>query len=211
MSLPLLKPLLGVIGLLAAGVAWSAVRQSAGGGGFVGPLLPDGDSVDQVAANRHAFLEAIRWAEGTSGPDGFRALFGHRADKPSLFASFAQHPTAGGWKGVPLSDKHCAAAGFGAGCVTTAAGGWQMIYPTWRRVQEVLGLPDFTPESQRRAALYLVQEAGALDDVDAGRFDLAVAKVRRIWASMPGAGYEQGERSLAALRQAYFAAGGTTA
>ena len=45
----------------------------------------------------------------------------------------------------------------------------------------------------------------------AGRFDAAVAKVRKVWASLPGAGYGQREESMARVRTAYVAAGGTLA
>ena len=59
--------------------------------------------------------------------------------------------------------------------------------------------------------MQLITDAGALPDVQAGRFDAAVSKVRRIWASLPGAGYDQPEQPLAALRLAYVNAGGTLA
>ena len=45
--------------------------------------------------------------------------------------------------------------------------------------------------------------------MQAGRFAAAVGKVRRIWASMPGAGYGQPEQDLNRLQAAYQAAGGT--
>lgn len=168
---------------------------------------------DPVAgANRAAMLWALRWSEGTDDANGYRALYGHTKAAPKLFGSFAQHPVESGeWRGEKLSDAMCAGAGLGPGCITTAAGAYQTILPTWREGRDALGLGDFSPASQDALALWLIDRAGALDDVDAGDLDTAISKMRRIWASLPGAGYDQPERSLAALRSVYQAAGGSVA
>ena len=60
-------------------------------------------------------------------------------------------------------------------------------------------------------AIQQIRECGALPDVDAGRLELAISRVRRIWASLPGAGYGQPEHSIGSLRAAYLAAGGSLA
>lgn len=163
---------------------------------------------DTAAANEAAFLVMIRRAEGTAGPNGYRTLFGGR-----LFDGFADHPR------IAVKFRNQA----GQELWTTAAGAYQFLavsplpgggstrQNTWDRLAQRLGLTDFSPESQDAAALELIREAGALGDVRAGRFDEAVSKVRRIWASMPGAGYAQPERSLDALRLAFINAGGTLA
>jgi lysozyme len=72
-------------------------------------------------------------------------------------------------------------------------------------------LTDFSPASQDAFAVGLISDAGALNDVKAGRFDTAVGKVKGIWASLPGAGYNQPEKSLSSLRAAYLNAGGALA
>lgn len=72
-----------------------------------------------------------------------------------------------------------------------------------------LGLPDFSPESQDRACLELIRQRNALSDVEAGRVESAIAKCAPIWASLPGAGYNQPERKLSALVASYNQAGGT--
>lgn len=163
---------------------------------------------DMADANTAAFLLMIRKAEGTAGPNGYRTLFGG-----ALFDSYADHPRVA----KQFRD------GAGRTLWTTAAGAYQFmaVSPiptggytrsnTWDRIRDRLGLPDFSPASQDAAAVELIREAGALGDVRAGRFDTAVDKVRRIWASMPGAGYAQPEKSLEALRLAYLNAGGTLA
>ncbi|WP_404993336.1 glycoside hydrolase family 104 protein [Cupriavidus pauculus] len=146
----------------------------------------------QASQNRAAFLMMIRTAEGTAGRDGYRTLFGG-----GLFDSYADHPrqvVTAMSNGKPISSS--------------AAGAYQFLRRTWDKLAARLGLPDFSPASQDAAAIELIREAGALGDVDAGRFDKAVGKVRKIWASMPGAGYGQPEKALADLQAVYVAAGG---
>jgi lysozyme len=169
-------------------------------------LMPTDDTT--AAANLAAFLATIRKAEGTAGPNGYRTLFGG-----ALFGGYEDHPR----RAARFTD------GQGRKLWTTAAGAYQFMavsalpdgsftrVDTWDRLAEKLGLPDFAPESQDRAAVELIREAGALDDVRAGRFAQAVGKVRRIWASLPGAGYAQPEKTIEALRLAYADAGGTIA
>lgn len=156
--------------------------------------------------NKAAFLMALRMGEGTSGSAGYRTLMGG-----ALFDSYAAHPALMGWRGTPLTDAMCAGAGFGPGCVSTAAGAYQINKPTWNRVNAKLGLGDFTPASQDAAAWELIREKGADADILAGRIAQAVSKVRKIWASLPGAGYGQHEVALSAFNSVYMQAGGTIA
>lgn len=162
---------------------------------------------DLTYTNRDAFLRMIRMAEGTAGADGYRTMFGGQ-----LFSDWSDHPR----RAVQFTDK------AGRRLWTSAAGAYQFMavspipggstkVDTWDRLQRKLGLPDFSPFSQDLAAIELVRECGALDDVDAGRIPDAVAKCRRIWASLPGAGYDQAERSMTQLLAAYQAAGGALA
>lgn len=144
-----------------------------------------------VYVNLRAFLIMIQYAEGTYGANAYRTLYGGQ-----LFNSYAQHPKTAITKG---------------GITSTAAGAYQILYRTWVGVQQVLGLTDFKPASQDRAAVELIRRRGALEDVLAGRFDVAIYKCRKEWASLPGAGYGQGERSLASLVQVYQYAGGQMA
>lgn len=166
---------------------------------------------DQAARNVAAFLLTIRKAEGTADALGYAALFGHKPNRPRTFSGWDDHPR--------LAQRFTNKAGDELW--TSAAGAYQFmaISPlpgstkktkvnTWDRISARLGLPDFSPESQDAAAVELIREAGALGDVEAGRFDEAIGKVRRIWASLPGAGYAQQERSLDELRTAYINSGG---
>ncbi len=160
-------------------------------------------------ANVRAFLEAIARAEGTAGQgDPYRVCYGYS----HTIQSFADHPAiTGEWKGKALSDAMCRAAGYGPGCVSTAAGKYQITKTTWQNLKRKLGLPDFSPASQDAAAIELLRETGALQFAQLGNVAEAVRSARRIWASLPGAGYEQPERSLAWVQAQFQAAGGVLA
>lgn len=149
-------------------------------------------SPDQAAANLRAFLDMIAFAEGTArlGENGYNVLFGG-----STFDSYADHPRVR----VPFRSTY-----------STAAGRYQILSRTWDGLRSKLGLPDFSPASQDAAAVELIRERGALNDAKAGRVAQAVGKVAKVWASLPGAGYDQPERQLASLLRAYASAGGTT-
>lgn len=162
---------------------------------------------DTAAANLAAFLLAIRAHESRQDDAGYREQFGG-----SYFDDFTDHPALLGWPGVGLSDTQCAGAGFGPGCVSTAAGAYQFTRPTWKRLKASLGLPDFSPASQDAAAIELIREKGALDDVYAGRAEVAAGKVRKVWASLPGAGYAgQASQSMTAFLDQYTNNGGAIA
>lgn len=160
-----------------------------------------------ILANQRAFLALIRFAEGTDRePDPYRVCYGYRHTIDSL----ADHPAiTGEWKGEKLPDELCLKAGKAPGCVSTAAGAYQLIRPTWQGIKTRLRLRDFSPDSQDRAALYLIDNRGALEDVHAGRLQDAITKCRQEWASLPGAGYGQPERRISALVAAFQKAGGT--
>jgi lysozyme len=116
----------------------------------------------------------------------------------SRFRNFADHPVNTGEKrGVTLSDAICKAAGLRPGCVSTAAGAYQIIRPTWNRLKEKYGFPDFSPSSQDAAAIYLLLESGAYDLIVAGDIEGAIKKASKIWASLPGNTYQQSPKSLA--------------
>lgn len=161
------------------------------------------------AANVRAFLEAIARAEGTAGrADPYRVCYAYA----HTIQSFADHPAiTGEWKGEPLSAKMCAAAGFGPGCVSTAAGKYQITKGTWSRLKSRLKLSDFGPAAQDAAATELLRETSALEFAKLGNVTEAVRAARRTWASLPGAGYDQPEKSLAWVTRQFTAAGGVLA
>lgn len=151
-------------------------------------------------ANRAAFLRMIRAAEGTDSENGYRYLFGSRPGAEKLFDSYADHPR----------QVFAFTQTDGKQNRTSAAGAYQILSGTWDRVRAKLSLPDFSPASQDAAALELIRGRGALADVDAGRFDVAVQKCAREWASLPGSPYAQRTRSWDFVRTAFANAGGTS-
>jgi muramidase (phage lysozyme) len=170
-----------------------------------------------VNDNLRAFLNMIAFAEGTAkAPDPYRVTYSYAYTVRDLAFHPAELRGAATaqwreWGGERLPDAMCRGAGRSPGCVSTAAGKYQMILPTWHGCKLALRLPDFGPASQDAAAVHLITRRGALLDVTNGRLVAAIKKVRSEWASMPGAGVAQPERNLAALTQAFVAAGGNLA
>jgi len=146
--------------------------------------------------NRKAFLSMIAHSEGTStipdSDDGYLALVGG-----TLFTSYADHPR----KVVRLNSK----------LHSTAAGRYQILARYYDSYKWLLKLPDFSPESQDKIAIQLIRECHALEDIDAGRFDVAVDKCKSRWASFPNAGYSQHENNIDDLRLVYLESGGSLA
>jgi len=167
--------------------------------------------VDTADRNEQAFLYMLRRAEHTqanvaSGLD-YTTFYGG-----SRFTRLDDHPVlTGEKKGVRLSDDTCRKAGFGPGCVSTAAGGYQIIVPTWQRARELAPrLPDFTPASQDQAALRILDFIGARRYVRAGEFDEAVSIASGTWASLPGSTAGQNAKTYEQVL-AYFHEGGGVA
>lgn len=151
--------------------------------------------------NVQAFLKLIRWAEGTdlrSNPYAVTYGYDHTIE------NFADHPAiTGEWTGNQLPDSYCKAVGLSTGCKSTAAGAYQFLKPTWEGLKSKLNLPDFSPKSQDLAAIELINEKGAIQDIVAGQIQTALKKVSKVWASIAGAGYGQPERSMTALLDKY--------
>jgi len=130
----------------------------------------------------------IQYAEGTIGVNAYRMMYGG-----SLLNDYSMHPNIAITKWSITS---------------TAAGAYQFLYSTWMELQTTLGLHDFSPSSQDRAAIELIKNKGALADVLNGKIVSAIYKCRKIWASFPGAGYGQSEKRIETLLQFYIKTGG---
>lgn len=170
---------------------------------------PSDMPADTAQQNIAAYIRMIHQSEGTAEAlDPYRVCYGYKHS----ISSFANHPAVTGeWRGERLSDAMCANAGFGPGCVSTAAGAAQIIKPTWLRVAAKLGLTDFSPASQDAATVELISSRGALEDVKAGRISAAVLKCKNEWASLPGNYAKQGQRSMGVLLAWYQQNGGYVA
>lgn len=147
-----------------------------------------------MIANRKAFLDTIAASEGTSiikGSDnGYNVMIGG-----SLFKDYSKHPNPRVW--IKSINNY-----------STAAGRYQLLYKYYEAYKFMLKLPDFSPASQDAIAIQQIKECHALIDVDNGNFKDAINKCRRIWASLPGAGYGQHENSMDNLLAVYKNAGG---
>jgi lysozyme len=166
---------------------------------FSGAFMTTSTSPQNESANVRAFLDMIAFSEGTSGPDGYRFMFGYPMNPDRLMQSFVDHPRQ-------YFDFYVAGKAY----KTSASGRYQFLASTWDDLKAKLALPDFGPPSQDAAAIELIRQRGALPDVKAGRVATAIAKCAKTWASLPGAGYGQPERKLASLLNQYAAAGGAT-
>lgn len=157
--------------------------------------------------NVAAFLDMLAWSElGADylkrSDDGYNVIVTGTDGKLELFTDYGNHPFAGGRKSKAINSK---------GLTSNASGRYQQMLKDWPHYKALLKLPDFSPISQDLLALQHIREGRALDDVKAGRIAQAVSKCRNIWASLPGAGYNQREHRIEDLLAQYVAAGGVLA
>jgi muramidase (phage lysozyme) len=139
-------------------------------------------------ANVQAFLRVIRRGEGTADSNGYRRIFGGQ-----LFTSYADHPRI-------VVRK--------SGYSSSAAGAYQFIISSWDETKRIMNLKDFSPASQDLAAVGRIMARGALDDVKAGRFETAIKKVAKEWASLPFSPYGQPTISMDTAKSVYTAFNG---
>ena len=152
-----------------------------------------------MTKNEKALLDTIAHSE--IGPallaksdNGYNVIVGSTPNNPHLFYSYADHPR----QLIRLNDK----------LSSTAAGRYQLLARSFDSYKMSLNLPDFSPDCQDRIALMQCHERGALDDINKGNFETAIARISNIWASLPGAQYGQHTNKMADLKAAYIAAGG---
>lgn len=162
----------------------------------------------QVAALLYAIRCSEHNAADVASGDDYRTFYG--GDK---FTDLSDHPvTTGEMRGVKLPDAMCKAAGFGPGCVSTAAGAYQITRPTWNEFRALSPrLPDFSPRSQDIAAARILQRLGVPRLLYAGDVHGAIMAASKRWASLPGSTAKQGGRSMAFVLDKFSKAGGTYA
>ena len=152
--------------------------------------------------NRKAFLDTIAKAEGTygRGDDGYDCIVSYAPwpQRPEGGPDYSHHPNIK----IYLPKRKIN---------STAAGRYQILHRYYIAYAVQLRLPDFGHDSQDAIALQLIRECRALDLVDQGKFDRALKLCSSRWASLPGAGYGQPERSLAELKAFYVKVGGVVA
>jgi muramidase (phage lysozyme) len=149
--------------------------------------------------NLKAFLDMIAWAE--IGPEmlaesnnGYNVLVGSLPGNMKLFHDYSDHPRVL----VKINDK----------LKSTAAGRYQILRYIYDHYSKKLKLTGFYPDDQDAIAVELIRERGSLQRIIDGDVLAGISSVRKIWASMPGAGYGQGEKKVSDLISAYREAGG---
>jgi len=149
-------------------------------------------SVIKEHPNIRAFLDMIAFAEGTpkyGSENGYNVLFGGG----TFDNGYVDHPR-----------KKITRKMGGSSITSTAAGRYQFLERTWDAIVKQYGFRGrFIPEAQDLAAIKLIMERRAYDDIKDGRFEVAVDKCRNIWASLPGAGYGQPEKKMETLLVEY--------
>lgn len=141
-----------------------------------------------ISPQRKSFLDMVSVPEGTNGPNGYRTMFTGK-----LFDDFSDHPRK--LQGPP-------------GLRSDAAGRYQFLSTTWDECATALNLPDFSPPSQDRAAIFLIKRAGALSHVDAGRVRQACEICSFIWASLPPGRFGQRNISFSRAEELFKSFGG---
>lgn len=123
--------------------------------------------VDEYLKNPNVkkYLDLLSYTEGTE-KHGYHTKFGG-----GRLEDLSQHP-----------NKVWGRTGDGA---TTATGRYQFLGSTYKEQQKKLGLSDFSPKNQDRAAVSLIMQRGALDDILKGDIDSANRKLSSTWASLP--------------------------
>ena len=144
-------------------------------------------------SNVQAFLKAIRLGEGTSDELGYYRIVGG-----GTFNDDTKHPN------IKVYIKRY-------NVYSTAAGAYQIIVGTWNGLCRQYGFYDFTPETQDEAAVALIAEKRALEDVKAGRLEKAIQKCSSIWASLPGSTAGQRTEDYASVEKEYLDNGGVLA
>ena len=148
--------------------------------------------------NLRKFLNVLSISEGThSFSNPYLAKGG--TNGALLTTGFGAHPAAVGQGTWGFKDK------LGRNLQSTANGKYAIRYPTWQGIEKAWGKMDFSPTSQDAAAVYLINQRGALNDVLNGNWNSALPKLGKEWASLPTApdSYQQFRHSWDSIRKAF--------
>ena len=153
--------------------------------------------------NRQAFIDMIAQSEVGAAllaatDNGYNVLYGASASNPTTFSDYSTHP-----------DILIPIPGDPYGRNSSAAGRYQINFPTFQTLSRQTGLTDFSPATQDAMALQLAANKGALADIDAGNISAAIAKCKGVWASFAGATYGQHTNSLDSMLAWFQNAGGS--
>lgn len=160
------------------------------------------DDVDGLHNNARlcAFLDTISWAEtGTTNRSSSYTYIVFRG--AYAFKDFSTHPFV---RTERSSSSNCRfIKRSGKVVCSSASGRYQMMDFTFQRLKSKGWIKNFSSDHQDVAAVYLIYEKGALDDVLEGRFEKAACKVGSVWASFPCNSYKQPQKTIAQLKMTY--------
>jgi murein DD-endopeptidase MepM/ murein hydrolase activator NlpD len=151
------------------------------------PSGPGGPGGSVGTKEQRAMLDAIAFAEGTRDQPkkGYNTMFTFKQ-----FSGYEDHPRK---------------INRGGGYSSDAAGRYQFLSTTWDRLARKLGLKDFSPENQDKAAIELAKEKGITQNIL--EKEGMSARVSRLlgtqWAAMSGSNLGQGTKSLSSIQKAY--------
>jgi murein DD-endopeptidase MepM/ murein hydrolase activator NlpD len=151
------------------------------------PPTPAGPGGSVGTKEQRAMLDAIAFAEGTRDQPnkGYNTMFTFKQ-----FSGYEDHPRK---------------INRGGGYSSDAAGRYQFLSTTWDRLARKLGLKDFSPENQDKAAIELAREKGITQNIL--EKEGMSARVSRLlgtqWAAMSGSNLGQGTKSLSSIQKAY--------
>jgi muramidase (phage lysozyme) len=132
-----------------------------------------------------ALLDTIAFAEGTNSR--YDIIFSFKS-----FSSFLDHP-----RRVICSGGYC----------SDAAGRYQFLSTTWDEARAAIGVRDFQPPSQDKAAIHRIEVfRGASEHrnrLTRSQFERLVYKIAPEWASLPGSPYGQPTKSMSAVWNVY--------
>lgn len=129
--------------------------------------LTDATGITNDELNMNSTLATIREVEGYGTPLAYNAQFGNNS-----FNGFSDHPR---------EDKSR------WGYTSSAAGAYQFLESTWDRHAKKLGLKDFSPANQDKAAVAEIGLVkGATSLIHQGKYQAALNKLSGKWTSLPG-------------------------
>lgn len=123
---------------------------------------------DFISPNARRWLDVISFTEGTLGPQG----------RPRYDITFGYTPITN--KLVAHPERLVSSGGH----TSDAAGAYQFLSTTWKRVAPMVGAKDFGPRSQDLAALQLIRLRGVNPDRDPIS-PQTIARLAPEWASLP--------------------------
>ena len=138
---------------------------------------------------QRAMLDSIAFAEGTAKypNDGYNTMFTGKQ-----FSGFEDHP-----RKIQRSN----------GYASDAAGRYQFLSTTWDPLAKKLGLKDFSPANQDKAAIELARQYDVTQELLAkeGMSPKVSAFLGRQWASFPGKsiGLDQPTKGLKGIQNVY--------